>query len=66
MDAAVAEKQGWQHDVFKVLKQHNVKHVVYVPDAGHSTAIRMAEADPEINSVVLTTEEEGVGYLAGA
>ena len=37
-----------------------------MPDAGHSAAIRLAEADPEVNSVVLTTEEEGIGYLAGA
>ena len=57
---------GWQHDVYKVLKQHDVKHVVYVPDAGHSAAIRLAEADNEMNAVVLTTEEEGIGYLAGA
>lgn len=56
----------WQDDVYQVLKQHGVKHVAYVPDAGHSTAIRMAEADPEMNAVVLTTEEEGIGYLCGA
>lgn len=56
----------WRADVFRVLKEHAVKHVAYVPDAGHSTAIRMAEADNEISSVVLTTEEEGIGYLAGA
>ena len=56
----------WQSDVFRVLKASDVKHIAYVPDAGHSTAIRMAEADNEINSVVLTTEEEGIGYLAGA
>jgi sulfopyruvate decarboxylase alpha subunit len=52
--------------VLRVLKQHNVKHVVYVPDAGHSAAIRAAEADPDIRAVVLTSEQEGIGYLAGA
>lgn len=52
--------------MFRVLKGHDVKHIVYVPDAGHSTVIRLAEADSEIHSVVLTTEEEGIGYLAGA
>ena len=57
---------NWQADVFRILKRHGVKHIVYVPDAGHSTAIAMAEADGDIHSVVLTTEEEGVGYLAGA
>ena len=58
--------ESWQEDVFGVLKASNVKHIAYVPDAGHSTAIRLAEADDEINAVVLTTEEEGIGYLAGA
>ena len=56
----------WQQDVFDVLKEAGVKHIVYVPDAGHSTAIRLAESDNDIHSVVLTTEEEGIGYLAGA
>ncbi len=57
---------GWQHDVFRTLKKNNVKHFVYVPDGGHSTAIDLARADKEVHSVVLTTEEEGIGYLAGA
>ena len=61
-----ASDAGWQEDVYHVLKAAGVKHVVYVPDAGHSTAIRLAEADNEVNAVVLTTEEEGIGYLAGA
>lgn len=68
-DISAASSQApldWRADVFRVLKEHSVKHVAYVPDAGHSTAIRMAEADNEISSVVLTTEEEGIGYLAGA
>lgn len=56
----------WQEDVFRILKANGVKHVAYVPDAGHSAAIRMAEADPDIHAVVLTTEEEGIAYLAGA
>jgi sulfopyruvate decarboxylase alpha subunit len=62
----LAAGANWQDDVYNVLKAHGVKHIAYVPDAGHSTAIRRAEADPDINSVVLTTEEEGIGYLAGA
>ena len=57
---------NWQEDIFHVLKAHDIKHVVYVPDAGHSAAIRLSEADPDITAVVLTTEEEGIGYLAGA
>ncbi|MET4262553.1 sulfopyruvate decarboxylase alpha subunit [Bradyrhizobium sp. S3.12.5] len=66
MHASVAGQESWQEDVFRVLKQHGVKHVVYVPDIPHSTTIRLAETDREVNAVVLTTEEEGIGYLAGA
>ncbi len=58
--------QPWRQEVFDVLKAAGVKHIAYVPDAGHATAIRLAEADPDIHAVVLTTEEEGIGYLAGA
>ncbi len=56
----------WQSLVYQILVDNDVKHTVYVPDAGHSTAIQMAEADSDMRSIVLTTEEEGIGYLAGA
>ncbi len=56
----------WRSTVYRVLKDAGVKHVAYVPDAGHAVAIRMAEADPEVTALVLTTEQEGIGYLAGA
>lgn len=57
---------GWQDEVFPILKSVGVRHLAYVPDAGHACAIRAAIGDPEVHSVVLTTEEEGLGYLAGA
>ena len=63
---ARADDDDWQAEVFRVLKAHDIRHVVYVPDAGHSKAITLSEADNGIQSVVLTTEEEGIGYLAGA
>lgn len=66
MGGGMAEQESWKEDVFRVLKRHSVRHIVYVPDAGHSTAIRLAEGDSEINAVVLTTEEEGISYLVGA
>lgn len=66
METQAKAPTAWQQDVFDVLKAAGVKHVAYVPDAGHSVAIRKAEADPDIHAVVLTTEEEGIGYLFGA
>lgn len=56
----------WKTLVYDVLKDFDIKHVAYVPDAGHSTAIDLFEADSDVTSVVLTTEEEGIGYLSGA
>lgn len=59
-------EHSWQKDVFEVLKQGGVRQIAYVPDAGHSYALRAAQDDPEIRDVLLTTEEEGVGVAAGA
>ena len=66
MNTTPASAPAWQEAVFKVLKQGNVRQVAYVPDAGHSQAIRRAIEDPEIHDVVLTTEEEGVALVSGA
>ena len=52
--------------MFDVLKKGGVRQVAYVPDAGHSHAIREAKGDPAIHDVVLTTEEEGVAVVSGA
>lgn len=57
---------SWQEAVFRVLKKGGVRQVAYVPDAGHSVAIREAVKDPDIHDVVLTTEEEGVAVVSGA
>jgi sulfopyruvate decarboxylase alpha subunit len=56
----------WQEDVFRVLKKGGVRQVAYVPDAGHAYSIRAAIADPDIQGIVLTTEEEGVAVVSGA
>lgn len=59
-------KSSWQKDVFDVLKQGGVRQIAFVPDAGHAYALGAAHSDPDIADVVLTTEEEGVGVVAGA
>jgi sulfopyruvate decarboxylase TPP-binding subunit len=43
-----------------------VTQFAYVPDAGHRILIDRSLADPDVHSVALTTEEEGVALLAGA
>lgn len=57
---------AWQEAIFNVFKKGNVRQIAYVPDAGHSHVIRRAIADPDIEDIVLTTEEEGVALASGA
>ena len=62
----LSEHNCWHDQVYPVLLSCGIKHFAYVPDAGHSATIKAAVEDPHTKSVVLTTEEEGLGYLAGA
>ena len=66
MSNTQAEAPAWQEAIYKVLKEGGVRQIAYVPDAGHSHVIRSAIADPEVQDVVLTTEEEGVAVTSGA
>lgn len=66
MNATTDPGPAWQRSIFKVLKEGGIRQVAYVPDAGHSHVIRSAIADPEIEEIVLTTEEEGVALTSGA
>lgn len=56
----------WQAAVYAALKAADVRQIGYVPDAGHSHLISAAETDPDMDAIVLTTEEEGVALAAGA
>jgi len=56
----------WQDAIFEALKAAGVGIVGYVPDAGHAHVIRRARADPAVDAIVLTTEEEGVALAGGA
>jgi sulfopyruvate decarboxylase TPP-binding subunit len=56
----------WPEAVFSALLEAEIGTVAYVPDAGHARVIEQAHADEGIAAVPLTTEEEGIGYLAGA
>jgi sulfopyruvate decarboxylase alpha subunit len=56
----------WQDDLYDLLRRNNITQFAYVPDAGHRILIDRSLADPEVHSVALTSEEEGVAMLAGA
>jgi hypothetical protein len=61
---AESEAARWQDHVYDLLRRNNVTQFAYVPDAGHRILIDRALADPQVHSVALTTEEEGVALLA--
>ena len=56
----------WPHDIFRALLEMDARQVAYVPDAGHARLIELCHAEDSMTMVPLTTEEEGVGLLAGA
>jgi len=57
---------GWQHDLYDLLRRNGIAQFAYVPDAGHQIMIDRSLADPGVRSIPLTTEEEGVALIAGA
>jgi sulfopyruvate decarboxylase alpha subunit len=58
--------RDWPSDIYRALKAAHVQQMSYVPDAGHAALIRLFGEDPDVKSVPLTTEEEGVALAAGA
>jgi sulfopyruvate decarboxylase alpha subunit len=60
------KKMDWPDQVYRTLKDAGVRQVGYVPDAGHKRLIELCLADRDLNPVVLSTEEEGIGLAAGA
>ena len=58
--------QDWPDAIHALLRQHGIRQVALVPDAGHARLIRLCLADAAMEVVSLTTEEEGVALLLGA
>ncbi len=71
MQADTLDKQPdaaaiWPDQIYDLLKKHAIRQVALVPDAGHARLIRRCLADPQMDVVTLTSEEEGVAMLTGA
>jgi sulfopyruvate decarboxylase alpha subunit len=61
-----AAQRDWPSELYDVLKAADVRHMSYVPDAGHTRLIELLHADPEVVCNVLTTEEESIALATGA
>ena len=68
MDTASSDLdvKPWQRAIHAIFGDAGLRHIVYVPDAGHKGLIALAQDDPNMVTTALTTEEEGIGLLAGA
>jgi sulfopyruvate decarboxylase alpha subunit len=56
----------WPGEVHRTLSANGVRQVAYVPDAGLTRLLELCAADAAMISVPLTSEQEGMGVLAGA
>ena len=56
----------WSSVMFDLLREAGIKLFTYVPDAGNERLISLAEAQNDIRTLMLTSEEEGVAIGAGA
>ncbi len=66
MVANKKDTPDWPNEIHRELRAAGVRLVGYVPDAGHKRLIELCHADRSMRSVVLSTEEEGIGLAAGA
>lgn len=57
--------QPWQRQVFAVFKAGNIAHVSYIPDGAHKGSIALCRKAPEMDTRLLTTEEEGARLATG-
>jgi sulfopyruvate decarboxylase alpha subunit len=64
--SAESDPSDWPDALYELLRENDITQFTYVPDAGHQVLIDRSLADPDIHSISLTTEEEGVAVLAGA
>ena len=62
-DQAGAE---WPRTIYRLLKEAKVTQVTFVPDGGHKHLIQHCMDDPEMRTVSLTTEQDGIGMATGA
>lgn len=55
----------WSSDVFALLKAHEIRTVATVPDGGLTDLLLLCEADPDVDVVTLSAEQEGVSLVFG-
>ena len=62
----INKELNWPLAIYKLFEKNDITQIAYVPDAGHKCLINLCEKNNEMKNISLTTEEEGMGLLAGA
>ena len=57
---------AWSRQLMSLLNEAGVNLYTHIPDAGNKTLIELATAQNDTQTVLLTSEEEGVALCAGA
>ena len=65
-DVRFRPQLAWPDRIHANFTRVGIRQVGYVPDTGHARLIALCREDPDITDVVLTSEAEGVGLVAGA
>lgn len=58
--------QDWRQSIVDGFKANDIRLICHVADTVLAPVIRLFENDPDIETVTLTREEEGIGILTGA
>jgi sulfopyruvate decarboxylase alpha subunit len=66
LNAPLAADVDWSLATHQVLARLGFGVVGFVPDAGHKRLIELCQGDARMRTVVMTTEEEGIGLATGA
>ncbi|MGG1948571.1 phosphonopyruvate decarboxylase [Trinickia sp. NRRL B-1857] len=56
----------WPKEIHALLTKFGIKQAAYVPDGGNAELIARLDTDNAIRTISLTTEQEGIGLIAGA
>lgn len=59
------ETSDWSDAVFAAMKARDIGTVATVPDGGLVRLLNLCQDDPDLRVVTLSSEQEGVGLIAG-
>jgi sulfopyruvate decarboxylase alpha subunit len=66
MPLGETDETDWPAELLGILLENQVTLYAYIPDAGNARLIQLVERHRGAEAILLTTEEEGIAFCAGA